>query len=81
LSARQIGSQHARDEGFPRDDRLASQWYRKAADQGYSIARNNLAGNFEQGGGVPEDLPEWVCWAKRSADQDNAYGMLLVGRA
>ena len=34
-----------------------------------------------QGRGVPEDWAESLRWATRSADQGNAYGMLLVGRA
>jgi len=45
------------------------------------IDPNNLAENYEQARGVPEDWAESLRWAKRSADHGNAYGMLLVGRA
>ncbi len=77
----QIGSQHARGEGVPRNAAVAVQWYRKSAAQGYAIAQNNLCGAYEYGDGVADDWAESFRWAKRSADQGNAQGIFLVGRA
>jgi hypothetical protein len=77
----QIGSQHARGEGVPKNAAVAVEWYRKSAAQGYAIAQNNLSGAYEYGDGVADDWTESFRWAKRSADQDNAQGIFLVGRA
>src|SRR5262245_33448898 len=37
-----LGTMYDEGKGVPRDAALAAQWYRRAADQGYALAQNNL---------------------------------------
>ena len=43
--------------------------YRKAADQGYAIAQNNLGGTYENGLGVAKDYAQAVAWYRKAAAQ------------
>ena len=56
-------------KGVPKDDKEAVKWYRKAADQGYKYAQNNLGLMYEDGKGVPKDYKEAVKWYRLAANQ------------
>jgi clan AA aspartic protease (TIGR02281 family) len=47
-------------------------WWRKAADQGYTIAQYNLGTMYEHGEGVPKDYAEAAIWYRKAADQGDA---------
>ncbi|EEG32494.1 Sel1 repeat protein [Neisseria flavescens NRL30031/H210] len=60
------------------------QWYRKAAEQEYADAQNNLGVMYEQGQGVLQDLAlaqEWYGKACQNGDQDGCdnYQRLKAG--
>ena len=57
--------------GVDRDLSLSTYWYYKAADQGHSMAQNNLGDIFIQTG----DLTQGVYWLQKSAEQDNVWGL------
>ncbi len=46
---------------------LAAQWYRKAADQGYSRAQINLGSLYERGEGVPQNVATAMNWYRRAS--------------
>jgi len=50
----------------------AMSWWRKAADQGYTIAQYNLGTMYENGEGVPKDYAEAASWYRNAADQGDA---------
>ena len=51
-----------RGEGVPKDDKEAIRWYRKAADQGYSFAQQQLSRKYEDGQGVLQDFVQAHAW-------------------
>ena len=53
--------------------------YRVAAKQGDADAQNNLAINYANGSGVPEDDAEAVRWFRLAAEQGNATAQYNLG--
>ena len=51
----------------------ASEWFRKAAEQGYANAQYRLGELYHLGEGVPEDVDEAVEWYRRAAEQGHAW--------
>jgi len=47
-------------------------WYRKAAEQGYARAQNNLGNLYYNGEGVAKDEVEAVKWFRKAAEQGHA---------
>ena len=47
----------------------AIKWYRKAAEQGYAIAQNNLGDCYYYGNGVERDCVEAIKWYRKAAEQ------------
>ena len=60
--------------GVRQDDAQAVQWYRKAAEQGYAGAQNNLGVMYEQGQGVLQDLALAQEWYGKACDNGNQDG-------
>ena len=54
-------------------------WYRKAAEQGYAAAQNNLGVAYEYGWGVPKNYAEAVKWYRKAAEQGYAYAQYNLG--
>lgn len=65
--------------GVTRDEALAVQWYRRAADQGDSEAENSLGVMYQMGRGVPQDKEEAVRWYVQGARHGNAKAMYNLG--
>lgn len=60
---------YAQGTMIPNDFAEASQWFRKAADQGHAGAQYSLAVMYSGGLGVPVDFTEgyiWYCLAAKS---------------
>ena len=47
-------------------------WYRKAADQGDTVAQSNLAFMYVKGEGVPKDAAEAYAWYNLASISDDA---------
>jgi TPR repeat protein len=75
-----IGNRYRKGKGADRDYMKALHWYRKAADQGFVGAQNNLAVMYEQGLGVPKNKSEAAKWYRKAAEQYNAYAQHSIGR-
>ena len=57
----------------------ALEWYRKAAEQGFASAQNNLGTMYHEGAGVPQDYNEAVAWYRKAADQGLAAAECNLG--
>ena len=74
-----IGNRFRKGEGVARNYKEALLWYRRAADQGFAGARNNLANMYENGIGVLKDYAEAARWYQMSAEEGNAYAQHSLG--
>ena len=57
----------------------AVRWYRRAAEQGYAPAQNNLGMCFYNGKGVPKDYGQAVMWCRKAAEQGHANAQYNLG--
>jgi uncharacterized protein len=55
--------------GIQQNYLLAVKWYRKAAEQGFANAQNNLGSMYENGTGVTKNLAEAIRWYQLAARQ------------
>ena len=77
-----LGVAYALGDGVPQDDKLAAEFTKKAADQGYADAECNLAIMIEQGrGGLPQDAALAVEWYRKAASQGHAVAQGNLGVA
>ena len=53
--------------------------FRKAADQGYARAQENIASRYYNGQGVPQSYPEAAKWYRMAADQGGADAQYYLG--
>ncbi|KAI9339323.1 hypothetical protein BDR26DRAFT_895893 [Obelidium mucronatum] len=51
------------------DDKLAFEWYLKAAENGHAEAQSNLAVMYENGRGIPESVAKAIHWYNLAADK------------
>ena len=58
--------------GIQKDDEIAYQWYKKAADQGYAPAQRALGTIFQDGIGRKADYEQALFWFQKAADQGAA---------
>jgi TPR repeat protein len=58
---------YAEGQGVKQDFAEAANWYRKAADQEYAGAQNELGSLYENGQGVPQDYTEAANWYRKAA--------------
>jgi len=57
----------------------AARWYRKAADQDYTLAQYNLGVMFALGQGVPQDDATSAGWIRKAAEGGDAGGQYDLG--
>ena len=62
-----------------KDYAQASQWYRKAADQGDADAQTNLGFLYANGHGVAQDYAQALQWYRKAADQGYASAQYNLG--
>ncbi len=60
---------YAKGKGVSQDYSLAVQWYKKAAEQGYASAQNNLGVSYCYGEGVEKEYAKAAQWFTKAADQ------------
>jgi len=67
-------------QGVLKDDREAVKWYRKAAEQGYADAQNNLGLMYYSGQGVLQNHIKAYMWANlaRYNGSTNAQKLLDI---
>jgi TPR repeat protein/tRNA A-37 threonylcarbamoyl transferase component Bud32 len=67
-----LGVKYANGEdGLPRDDVKAVEWYQKSADQGFAKGETNLGDMYLYGrGGLGKDPTQGLSWYLKAADQN-----------
>ncbi len=70
---------HITGRGVPQDYARAVEWYRKAAEQGHTIAQSNLGFMYAIGLGVLQDYAEAVKWFRKAAEQGHAKAQYNLG--
>jgi hypothetical protein len=69
-----LGADYARRQDYGN----ALRWYRRAAELGNALAMLNLAGVYQAGDGVPQNLAQARDFRLRSAQAGNAQAMMLL---
>ena len=62
-----------------RDYAQAMSWYRRAADQGFALAQNDVGDLYANGQGVTRDDAQALSWYRKAADQGNAAAQTNLG--
>ena len=68
------------DMGLPEDYPIAIEWYKKAAEQGYIHAQEQMAFMYVHGCGVPKDLKLAVEWYAKAAKQGSVKAQVSLGK-
>jgi TPR repeat protein len=79
MSQMKLGKAYLKGVGVPRNEELAFQWMRKAADQGNAAAENDLGTMYRIGQGVALDKEEAARWYQKAARHGSAEGMFNLG--
>lgn len=74
-----LGNRYKKGIGLEKNYEKAVYWYRKAAEQGFAVAQNNLAVMYEQGLGVPKDDFQAAKWYRRAAEGNDAMAQHSLG--
>jgi TPR repeat protein len=61
------------------DNQQAMAWYRKAAEQGFALAQNNLGAMYAKGLGVPKDDAQALAWFRKAAEQGVEQAQTSIG--
>ncbi len=75
-----IGTRYRTGMDFAMNYTEAVHWYRKASEQGYAGAQNNLAVMYEEGLGVTKDISEARKWYRKAAEGQNPHAQHSLGR-
>lgn len=75
----QLGALYRFGKGVKKNNRLAVEWYQKAAKQGYSAAQNNLGVMFELGAGIPKSYTNAAKWYEKAAANGDELAMGNLG--
>jgi Sel1 repeat-containing protein len=81
-----LGKMHEQGVGVPRNSNEALLWYRKAAEQGFAAAQNQLGvtyieGSHATGPDIEQDYAQACDWFHKAADQGHAPAQLNLGIA
>ena len=75
-----LGMLYELGQGVPyADPKAASDWYRKAAEQNYAPALNNLARLYADGRGVKQDVPKAIELWSKAAESGNTTARFNLG--
>ena len=75
-----LGKMYSNGNGVPKNDTKALKWFRKAAEQGHTLAQTILGAIYLwEGQGTPKDYVEAVRWYRRAAEQGNPNAQFSLG--
>ncbi|MGO9243398.1 MAG: tetratricopeptide repeat protein [Verrucomicrobiia bacterium] len=74
-----LGLAYYDGDGVSLDYSLAFTWFRKAAEQGYTMGQTGLGLLYNGGWGVPQDYRVAAAWYQKSAEQGDVTGQILLG--
>ncbi len=73
--AYKTGLRYYEGVGVTKDYAEALKWYRKAANQGHSLAQYDIGSMYYNGEGVNKDVAEALNWYQKAADQGNSLAI------
>jgi uncharacterized protein len=74
-----IGINFEKGNGVEKNNVKAVEWYKKSAEQGYSLAQFKLGVCYGLGLGVKQDYSKAFNWYKKSAEQGNSTAQYNLG--
>lgn len=74
-----LGFMYEFGNGVNQDNKIAVEWYRKAADQGYAKAQRYLGNMYYGGKGITQDYSKAFEWYQKAAAQGDAYAQNDLG--
>lgn len=74
-----LGTLYLRGKGVKQDISKALFWYRKAAEQGYSVGQSFLGAMYGSGIGVPKDFEQAFLWYQKAAEQGFSEAQYNLG--
>lgn len=74
-----LGIMFAHGEGIPKDEKKATEWLLKAANQRHAAAQNSLGFMYANGRGVPKNQKRAAEWYRQAAVQGNADAQYNLG--
>jgi TPR repeat protein len=74
-----LGLKFANGKGPALDYAQATQWYRKAAEQGHALAQFNLGVMYAEGQGMPSDKAQSALWFDRAAHLGDPAAQYRLG--
>ena len=75
-----LGIMYDLGSGLAKDAVKAGEWYRRSAEQGNALARNNLGRMYAEGfGGFPKNDAEAAKWYRKAAEQGHASAQYTLG--
>ena len=72
---------YANGRGVDKDEVLALDWYKKAADQGLADAQYAMSYAYRKGAGVAPSETEALKWLRKAAEQNHPESMFHLGNA
>ena len=74
-----LGVMYSKGQGVGQSYSEAMKWYRKAADQGFTIAQFNLGTMYMKGQGGAQSHSEAIKWYRKAADKEHAEAQFNLG--
>jgi TPR repeat protein len=71
-----IGILYDDGKAYPKDGKIACDWFEKAAKTGFRSAQSNYANCFEFGDGRELDVNKAIYWFEKAAEQDDVYAQI-----
>ena len=66
MAQRNLGVVYLKGQGVLQDDKLALDWYLKAAQQENALAQSDLGAMYYYGQGVPQDDKQALFWYSKA---------------
>ena len=76
-----LGVMYMKGQGVEQDYKEASEWFRKASEQGLAVAMYKLADLYTMGEGVPKDLEFAYIWYSVGAVHNHEKSINILGEA
>ena len=74
-----IGILYDTGRGVAQDRTEALKWFRRSAENGYSLAYTRLGISYHQGIVVPQDYSEAAKWYRKGAEKGNDFSLAALG--
>ena len=74
-----LGLVYTTGQAVQKDERIAAQWFHKAAEQGLIDAQYRLGLLYHTGRGVEPSMQEAAHWYRRAAEQGNRQAQFDLG--